>query len=80
MPPLRRDLGCKVLIPGQTISFGQYHQVLVPVEFPGDFGISDFLKIEKLDLKPRLAGATFAVHQVQVPVNVSSVIEILVPE
>ena len=57
------------IIPAQQLGLGQRYQVLVPVQFPYDFMVAHHREIEKRNLEPGIERRTFAVHGIEMPVD-----------
>src|SRR4029077_21099746 len=49
--------------------------MLVTVQFPGNLRVADFLEVEVLHLEPRHCRAALAVHQVEVPIDLRTVVQ-----
>ena len=69
-----RELTRIDLVAGQTPSLGERDQMLMTVQFPDDFVIADFLKIQEIDLEPGFQRAALAVNRVEMPVDVGAVV------
>ena len=78
--PLRDDLIHEPPIIRDGVSFGQRNQMLVPVQFPDNFRVADFLIIEITDLEPGLARRLFTADSIEVPVDFASVIKAFITE
>ena len=58
--PLAKDFASKPLLSRESIRSGKRGEVLVPIQFPDDLGISDFAEIEIADLEPHFQRRPFA--------------------
>jgi hypothetical protein len=54
--------------------------VLVTVQFPDDFGISNFVEVEILHLKPWLERRASAVYCVKMPIDLRAIVQIFIPK
>src|SRR5438552_4789377 len=54
--------------------------MLMPIQFPRDLMITNFIEVEEMDLVPRLERHSFPVDHVQGPINFSSIVEVAVAE
>ena len=78
----------------QAITFGKRNEMLMTIQLPDtlvvaspaeiqlpdDFGISNFGEIKILDLEPWLPRGTFTVNNVQVPIDLWTVVQLLISE
>src|SRR5258706_7132121 len=78
--PLSEDFFGKLLLARDAIGLGQRQPALVPVQFPRNFYVAAFRKIEITNLVEHLSRRALAVHAIQAPVNFSAVIEIFIAE
>ncbi len=69
-----------VLIAAQQLRFGQRHQMLVTVQFPNDLVVADRREIEKRDFAPGIERSALAMHGVEMPVDFTAEVEILITE
>ena len=54
--------------------------MLVPIEFPSDFVVANFLKIEKTNLVPGLQRRAFAVHGIEMPINFWTILQVAISQ
>ncbi len=54
--------------------------MLVPVEFPSDLVVADFVEIKKSDFVPGLQWSALAVHGVEVPIDFCAIIQIAISQ
>jgi hypothetical protein len=78
--PFRKDLVYESFLSRDAVSLRERHEVLMAVQLPNDFGISDFLEIEIPNLEPGLQWRTTAVHGIEMPIDLRSVVQIFVPK
>ena len=78
--PMRENLAHKLVIARKPVRFGQSDKMLMTVEFPGNLRVSHFCEIEILYLEPGFAWSTLAMHHIRVPVDLRTIIEILVAQ
>ena len=80
MPPLEKQFVGKLLFARKSIGLSQCDQMLMPVQFPGDLAVANFLEIEIANLERRLTRRPLSVNSVAVPVDFCTVIQAFVPE
>lgn len=78
--PLTKQLRRESLVRGQPERLGQRHQMLVTVEFPGNFAVSNLGEIKIANLKPGFSGSPLFMHPIAVPVNFRSVVQVFVTQ
>src|SRR5580658_4192996 len=78
--PLLKDFFRVTPIFRQSICFGQGYKVLMPVQFPSDFAVSNFLEIEISDLVKGLFRSLFCMHGVEVPIDPLTVVKVFITE
>ena len=78
MAPLAQNFVRVTVIARQPIRLGQGYEMLVPVKFPRDLAVTDFLEIQIGYPMEHFSRDTLAVHKVQMPVNGAAIGEILV--
>ena len=78
--PLRDQLIGELWIARKPVGLGQRHQMLVAVEFPSNLRVAHFLDVEVLHIEPWLGRTALAMHEVEVPIDLRAVVQILVPQ
>src|SRR5437868_4525786 len=78
--PLRVDLAYVLFVIAEEPCFRERDQVLMPVEFPCNFVISDFRVFEKANVEPGFQRSAFAVNPIKVPVDLRAVVEVFVAQ
>jgi hypothetical protein len=68
------------IFPVRRYALGKGHEMLVPIQFPDDFDVARFRKIEVGYLVKSFATPTLAMHAVTVPIDGGAIVQILVPE
>src|SRR5579885_26004 len=69
VPPLVEEFSQKALLRRKVIGFGEYHEVLVAVQFPNNLVVAYFLKLKVANFVPGLAWRSLPIHRVQMPIN-----------
>src|SRR5260370_29757813 len=54
--------------------------MLMPVQFPNDLVVSYFVKVEKIDLEPGSKRSPPPVHDIEMPVDLGSILQISIAE
>src|SRR5580698_5552 len=80
MVPLVEQLGRVLVVPAESVSLRQRCQMLVPIQFPGNLAVADLQKIEVANLEPGPKRRAFVVNTVVMPIDLGSIIEILIPQ
>src|SRR6185503_14094909 len=75
---LRHQFFLEAFFAADGIRLCQRHQVLMTVEFPYDFRVADFLKVQIADRVPGLLWRAFTVHPINMPIDLQTVVEVLV--
>src|SRR5438477_5565782 len=78
--PLRNQLANEFFVSRELIGLSQGDKMLVAVQLPCDLGVPDFLEIQVTNLKPGLAWTAFLVDQIEMPVDLRAIIQILVSQ
>jgi len=78
--PLRMELLCVALVSGQPVRFGQYDQMLVPVQFPGHLAVAHFLKVKVSDAVKWLLRRGLPVDEVEVPIDRRAVVQVFISQ
>ena len=78
--PLRDQFANVLVVFRQQPCLGQRDQMLMAVQFPGDLVVADDSEVKKRNFEPRDKWRAFAVHAIEMPIDLESIIEVLVAE
>jgi hypothetical protein len=67
--PLLQNLIRVTPIPGEPVRFRQGNEVLVTVQFPRDFAISNLVEIKVADFVKGFLGSLFPMHRIEMPID-----------
>src|SRR5437588_9478115 len=78
--PLLNNLRDKFLVVRQPVCLRQSYQMLMAVQFPDDFAVAYFFKIEISNFVKQLPRRSFPMYRVAVPIDVRPIIQSFVTE